>query len=433
MQIKWIIAALLLAALSGCASFGRGVTEAVLADDGEDTRACKVTGGAFDGLAGSLDATANEPGGSTKMLMIHGIGEHIPGYSTRLRENLADALDLTVAETRFKELDIFQPAVAGETAASGEPIGNLRVHRLLNDDLSREFLFYELTWSKIAEPERQIVAFDQSGENEFRRATVNNALKGFLNSKIPDPMIYLGNRREAILVVAAQSICWMGSGDWGDLPDSTQEACDPAGQRFASEMARDDFFFVTHSMGSRIFVDALQRLAVLVNDPAFRDLIPETVGMLQQKRFTVFMLANQLPLLQMGRAKPAFTNRIPQICGAGGSDGDRRFLQQTSIVAFSDPNDILSYTIPPEFADAYLDSRICPAITNVNINVASVTDLFGLADFADPLTAHVGYDDDERVIAMIAQGFGPGRTAKVVEERCSFTRTINQFGSAPGS
>lgn len=98
--------------------------------------------------------------------------------------------------------------------------------------------------------------------------------------------------------------------------------------------------------------------------------------------------------------------------------------------AHSDPNDILSYTIPPEFVDTYLDSRICPAI----INVAPVANLFGLGEYADPLTAHVDYDDDERVIAMIAQGFGPGRTAPVVEERCSFTRTINQFGNAtPGS
>ena len=114
MQLRWIMAVMLLAALSGCASFGRGVAEAVLATDGEDTRACEVRGGEFAGLAGSLDATANEPGGTTKMLMIHGIGEHLPGYSTRLRENLADALGLTVAETRFKELDIFQPDVVGE-------------------------------------------------------------------------------------------------------------------------------------------------------------------------------------------------------------------------------------------------------------------------------------------------------------------------------
>ena len=273
----------------------------MLADDGEDTRACEVRGSEFAGLAGSLDAAANEPGSTTKMLMIHGIGKHQPGYSTRLRENLADALGLTVAETRFKELNIFEPDVVGIAVASGEPIANLRVHRLLNDDLSRELLFYELTWSKIVEPDRQIVAFDQSGENSFRRATINNALKGFLNAKIPDPMIYLGDRREAILVAAAQSICWMGNGDWDDLPDHAQGLCNPADPAFAMELVRDDFFFVTHSMGSRIFVDALQRLAALVSDPAYVDVIPESIGGLKQKNFTVFMLANQLPLLQMGR------------------------------------------------------------------------------------------------------------------------------------
>ena len=428
MQRRILIAVMLLVAPSGCAGFGRGVAEVVLAQEGEDTRVCQVRGGEFEGLSDSLDSTANEPGATTKMLMIHGIGEHLPGYSTRLRENLADALGLTVAETRFKELAVFQPDVTGGSAASGEPIGNLRVHRLLNEDLSREFLFYELTWSKIAEPEREILAFDQSGENEFRRAAINNALKGFLNTKIPDPMIYLGDRREAILVAAAQSICWMGAGDWDDLPDSAQGACNPGDRRFASELARDDFFFVTHSMGSRIFVDALQRLVALVNDPAYKARIPEAVDVLRDEQFTVFMLANQLPLLQMGRVEPAVTNRIPEFCGPAGSSREQRFLERTSIVAFSDPNDILSYTIPPEFVDNYLDSRICPAITNVNINVAFVANFFGLGDFADPLAAHVDYDDDERVIAMIAEGFGPGRTAPLVQERCSFTRTINQFG-----
>ena len=105
---------MLLAAMSGCAGFGRGVAEAVLAREGEDTRVCQVRGGEFEGLSGSLDSTANEPGATTKMLMIHGIGEHLPGYSTRLRENLADALDLTVAETRFKELAVFQPDLVNE-------------------------------------------------------------------------------------------------------------------------------------------------------------------------------------------------------------------------------------------------------------------------------------------------------------------------------
>lgn len=422
MRQRILMAVLLVAALSGCASFGRGVAEAVLDRESEDERACHIEGSEFGGLAQSLDATANNPSRTTKMLMIHGIGEHPPGYSTRMRENLANALDLTVREARFKELDLFSPE------KDLDPIGNLRIHRLLSEDFARELLFYELTWSKIAEADRAIVAFDQSGENSFRRATINNALKGFLNAKIPDPLIYLGKERETILISAAQSICWMLAGDWDGLPESARQACDPVDQQAATELLRDDFFFVTHSMGSRIFTDSLQRLAELITSPEYHALLPDTAKILRQSEWTVYMLANQLPLLQMGREKPDITGRIPQMCTVPGSEQDERFLRRTSIVAFSDPNDILSYKIPPKFANEFLDSRICPAVTNVDINVSSVADLFGLGTFADPLKAHVGYDDDERVIGMIAQGFGPGRTAPAVQERCTFTRTINEFG-----
>ncbi len=50
-----------------------------------------------------------------------------------------------------------------------------------------------------------------------------------------------------------------------------------------------------------------------------------------------------------------------------------RTLSNTDIIAFNDPNDILSYTITKEFMDRYLDSRLCIGTTNININVADVT------------------------------------------------------------
>ena len=51
--------------LSGCASFGKGVAEAVMEKaDTEDTRGCQVRGNSFEGIApGSPDhATQREPG-----------------------------------------------------------------------------------------------------------------------------------------------------------------------------------------------------------------------------------------------------------------------------------------------------------------------------------------------------------------------------------
>jgi hypothetical protein len=44
-------------------------------------------------------------------------------------------------------------------------------------------------------------------------------------------------------------------------------------------------------------------------------------------------------------------------------------VAKTSIIAFSDPNDLLSYAIPQQFGQQRLDSRLCAEITNININV----------------------------------------------------------------
>jgi hypothetical protein len=67
-------------------------------------------------------------------------------------------------------------------------------------------------------------------------------------------------------------------------------------------------------------------------------------------------------------------------------------------------DELLSYAIPQQFGQQRLDSRLCAEITNININVAHVIDLFGMGKFANPLTAHTGYDSDDRVVALIANG-----------------------------
>jgi hypothetical protein len=54
-------------------------------------------------------------------------------------------------------------------------------------------------------------------------------------------------------------------------------------------------------------------------------------------------------------------------------------------MAFSDPNDLLSYAISQQFVQSHLDSRLCAEVTNININVAHVIDMFGMGSFANPM------------------------------------------------
>jgi len=93
-------------------------------------------------------------------------------------------------------------------------------------------------------------------------------------------------------------------------------------------------------------------------------------------------------------------------------------LSEIDIIAFSDPNDMLSYSIPPGFTSRYIDSRLCAKTTNININVAQVIDIFGI-EIANPVEAHNGYKTDERVIALIADGVGNENTSPIINERCT--------------
>jgi len=151
----------LIGLLSSCASFGEGVATGILqSSKDEDTRACQIWSKGFEGI----DVSLNKTKGKTKVLMVHGVGHHIPGYATILYENLAKELGLTVVDNPPKELTLGNPFNPSEN------LGNLRLTRLLSKDRDKELLFYELTWSSITDVDKEALNFDISGESVFRRA-----------------------------------------------------------------------------------------------------------------------------------------------------------------------------------------------------------------------------------------------------------------------
>ncbi|MGD0958835.1 MAG: hypothetical protein ABSB19_03420 [Methylomonas sp.] len=399
--------------LTGCASFGKGIAEAFMEkQDNVDTRVCEITGDTFRGLKPQLEV----PERKMKVLMVHGVGNHLPGYSTQFLEMLAKELDLTVTSKSDKNITLADPH------HPAKKLGNLRITRYLNNSKTQELLFYEYTWSEITAKEKEVLAYDNSGEQSFRRAEVNDLLKKFSNDTGPDPIIYLGGKREEILAGFGQAFCWMISGDWHSLPDDVHQVCRPGN---TAHFHNDSIAFVSHSLGSRITIDGLQRIAEL-KDKNETVLYDESVArILKNKEVPIYMMSNQLPMLQLGRTLPAISNQYQAYCQADGARYGERMLAKTSIIAFSDPNDLLSYSIPPKFVNKYLDSRLCIDVTNININVAKVYDAFGLGKLANPLDAHVGYDTDDRVIALIAKGIGNENTADIVKTRCRWIETVD--------
>jgi hypothetical protein len=422
---KQALALVALVFLGGCASFGEGVTRALLGpsdEAAEDTRLCEVSGPAFSGIMPMLERQVGYPplgqAGPErpilKVIMVHGVGTHVPGYSARLSANLAHALGLGVIAPEPKGFLIEAPAFPGES------LGELNVTRHTNVARDREMLFYELTWSPISQPAKDAYAFDDSAVYAHKRASLNNVFKHFVNDVAADPLVYTGTGRERIQAAVAQALCWAISADWQGMPDK-QQICTPDSPAFASRLDQDEFAFITHSLGSRITLDGLARLSqVMETLGAQRPEIARVATSFKERDVKVFMLANQLPLLQSGLEPATIRDAVPAYCRPDGASFADRLFKETELIAFSDPNDLLSYPIPDRYVRHYVDSRLCPRQVNVTVNVARVADLVGLGEFANPLAAHVDYEDDERVIGLITRGIGQPETTPVVEERCTW-------------
>jgi len=405
--------------LSGCASFGKGIAEAVLEkSDTEDARVCRVLGKPFSGITAGLA----KPKGRTKVLMVHGVGDRLPGYSSEFLEKLSKELKLTAKASSYKDIELMSFSNAEKK------LGNLRVFRQQNENNSEEMWFYELTWSEITRDQKALLAFDNSGEYSYRRAEVNDMLKKFSNDTGPDPIIYLGESRDLILRSFAQAVCWMSKDKWEQIPTEGRHGCDFT-NALNDDFSRDELVFISHSLGSRITIDGLTRMASMLDKPDKKSILNtlnnEKRIALQKKQVQIFMLSNQLPMLQLGRELPEVRGQKSDYCSSSSARYNSRMFEKTSIIAFSDPNDLLSYAIPPDFSEKYLDSRLCINVTNVDINIAKVFDVFGMGSVANPMEAHVGYTKDDRVVALIAGGIGNGHTAPLIKDKCQWTEIID--------
>ncbi|MDD3181510.1 MAG: hypothetical protein PHD48_01700 [Alphaproteobacteria bacterium] len=407
--------------LGGCSGIARGVTEAVLERQSvkEDLRQCEIEGTAFNGIRQSLDSQNAESPKITKVLMVHGISSHLPGYSSRFQKKLYEKLGLSVTDITVKTIQLYNKNIQWH---EGEPhtLGTLHVTRHMDAQNNHQLVFYELTWSPITARQKQDLETDSANNEGLARASMNNSLKSFINATVPDLLIYNGNGYQRIIASVAQSVCWMMGNDWEGLPESGTYQCEKWPHTTFPSLAADDHFFVTHSLGSRITIDTIQNFSYLNQKKNQSEHHREIRKTVRDKEFTVFMMANQLPLLQMGRDAPRVLAAQKSYCTINGDKKDERVARRMNIIAFSDPNDILSYPVTQNFTTNHIDSRICPSVTNVSLNIAEENNLFDTVSFANPLTAHSGYMEDDRVISLIANGIQHDNVTPLISKRCKW-------------
>jgi hypothetical protein len=402
-----------LGTMSGCASFGRGVTEAVLDRQTEDTRQCWINGREFDGLEQLFDGDGSSDA-RLKVLKVHGIGSHTPGYSQHLQNGLIEEFGFTSMDETVKQIEMAHANHDGD-------LGTLRVHRYMDPERAREMLFYELTWDPIVEAEKQLIDFDNTAESSARRVEFNHTLKTFVNATVPDVLMYNTKYREPIQLSIGQAVCWMLSEKWENLPSDGAHSCEVSEEEYWSKVDASGIAIISHSMGSRISIDALQ---TAVTRLAERSAYDEMSKISQTMPVYLYMLSNQLPLLQLGQPLPEVYEQVSSYCRTEGKHYNDRFLQRLQVVAFSDPNDLFSYAVTPEYINRHVDSRLCPQVTNVLLQVAPVKSLLGLQEVANPETAHTGYETDSRVLKMLVSGFGKTHGQDEPKQRCDFIEAI---------
>jgi len=414
----WLV--LTIALLSGCTSISKGITQAYLEQETEDNRQCWISGRSFDGLDSLIQADS-EPASKTnesdklKVLMVHGIGKHAPGYSRRLQDGL-------VEEFGFKSMDETVKTIGLSHKLYPDSLGALRVHRYMDLESSREMLFYELTWDSIVDQEQQLLSFDYSTEASVKRAPFNHSLKTFINNTVPDALMYNAKYRVPIQLSVVQAICWILSEKWENLPNNQASECSASDSNYLSQFDHSNFAIISHSLGSRISLDALQEsMRVTSERPGYEAVVEK----FKNKPMYLYMLSNQLPLLQLGQELPQVHDQMKSVCRAEGDKYDERFFEKLQIVAFSDPNDLFSYAVSPGYANRYIDSRLCPAVSNITIQIAQVRDfLLGTSEVANPRVAHSDYEIDSRVLKMLVSGFGQDHGQEEVRERCEFIESI---------
>jgi hypothetical protein len=350
---------------------------------------------AFNGLDTALKETGSD--GTLRVMIVHGMGNHLPGYSSTLMSALGSRLKLKLDSKSVQSYPLINNGVAFGTNTTGTYSGN-----------GHKLKFYEVTWTPITEPvkERQF-RYDNSFAPQ--RQIVNGALKsGLLDTSLADAVLYVGKYRTNMQYPIVEGVKMIVN----DL-----------------DASKDRIAIITFSLGSYMTTDTLRSLKNKEYLAGF-GLRPEDVHQFAAQCDGFYMLADQLPLLELSDlSEPGTTIRMKNMAAAAvqpdAASGEKvqaavqhespmqSFIDdhdqakgieamnaqphpRLQVVAFSDPNDLLSYALQKE---NYRGKDV--NIVNVDLIIAKSSYL-GIV--SNPLQAHSGWDKDCFALDLLAFG-----------------------------
>ncbi|HEU4371936.1 MAG TPA: hypothetical protein VFS02_00505 [Telluria sp.] len=336
---------------------------------------------------GAADLLRRE--GALDVLLVHGMCTHDAAWASGAARDLYANMGGDPAGVQLQAAPVGKTGVILFQQTLPLPAGSLRLNALL--------------WSPLTTPLKGDLCYDQTSKSAlcpaaeaakafpYDRARFNQMTKdSLINDCLADAMIYQGKPRIEINERMQAAIL---------------QAVNTTGGRPATAGASGiPVLVITDSVGSKITFDAIYRLAT---GPGKDD---NTAGIaLFNRTALVFMRANQMPILALAdkqldgsvsaaRLDAGFpTDPIQALIQRRNAEpGESRTRSVPTVVAFSDPNDLLSY---PLARSPFAAGAAYPIIDVIVSNAASYLGLVEL-----PNAAHQDYARNAAVRRLIACG-----------------------------
>jgi hypothetical protein len=355
--------------------------------------------------------------GSTRVVWVHGMCTHDERWATERFNLLSQLIGFVPGSISRPDLTNQREARSLTYAAEVASAGSAH-------DLQIDFLL----WSPLNDPYKHNLFFDRprgepGGQFPYRRAGLNGKLKvGLLNDCFIDAVAYAGPNGAPIRTFMKSAVCEALGGSASSGRCEMGNAAPP-----------DTTVLVAESLGSKMLFDAIR--AIAAEQRTVRAAVNLTAQL--QSVQLVFLLANQLPLLDAADQTPESRAGLRSLAPGGGersqsslvdflqirqgeAPGNLRSLdagrsvelKPVKVVAFTDPNDLLSYRLDP--ARLGLEK-----VSVANVIVSNAPTYFGLFEMPD--AAHCGYQWNPFVIGAVAAGYKEGvlsRTAIPLKEGC---------------
>jgi hypothetical protein len=332
----------------------------------------------FPGIANLVQTGSGRP---LDVILVHGMCTHDAAWANHGIDRIAGVVSAKVPEQAALADNGIQ-LVERTQQIGGTPV---RFHALIWSPMTA-VLKRQLDYDNTGTPSDCSAA--GTGECKPRRALLNGYVKDqLLNDCLSDAVIYEGASHGAIRDAMVESI-------------SRIVERNPNGDRSLAVVAE--------SLGSKILFDALSSM-LESRQPRTRELGQEA----SRRLGLLFLAGNQLPILGLAEQDIA---RRPDNRSAAAPDSLQRFLElrrrqagipgaesvaRLAVIAFTDPNDLLSYRLLPA-RYAAPDMRD-PDVTVADVLVSNARTWLGLIE--NPVAAHLDYLENMGVGDLIACGW----------------------------